>query len=335
MKNLSNFNFRNKKVLVRCDFNIPLNEKNEVLNDLKVKRVWETVKPLILQRAKITLMGHLGQANGKKDLNFSLKKIAKLLEKYLDFPVAIADDCVGQEIEDYVNNMKADHILLLENLQFYQEEIDGDLDFAQKLCWEYEVFINDDFADCNKNYASIVSVPQFLDSKAGNLLENEVINLNKFLQNKSNQSVVIIGGMPSNAKVEFIDNMTKFADFVLVNGLIKQALTEKGLLFKNQEKIICPVGFNNDAEIDEQTIKLFKEKILSAKNIFAYDFPGKEIVANAIINSKAFSIVAGDSAINFLAKQGTMERFSFVSFGNEATLSYLNGENLAGLSALD
>lgn len=335
MKNLSNFNFRDKKVLIRCDLNVPLNEKGEILDDAKIKRIWETVKPLILQKAKITLIGHLGEPNGKVVENLKLSKIAKLLEKYLDFPVAIADDCVGKEIENYVNNMKADHILLFENLKFHQEEIDGNLEFAQKLSWEYEIFINDDFTDCYKNYASIIGIPQFLSSLAGQLLENEVKNLNEFLKNKTNSALVIIGGKASEEKINFIDNIAKFVDFVLVNDLIKDALTEKGLLFKNQEKIICPVGFGNNLDIDERTINLFKEKILNAKNIFCYDLPGGLVIASAIINSKAFSVVAGDKTIEFLAKQKLSNSFSYVSYGAEAVLHYLNEENLAGLTALD
>jgi 3-phosphoglycerate kinase len=344
MKNLKSFNFLNKRVLVRCDLNVPLDDKGDILDDHKIRLIWDTVKYLILQKANIILFGHLGEPNGVVVPKLKLDKIAKNLEKHLDFPIAIADDCIGPEIEFYVNAMKGDNILLLQNLKFYKAEIEGDTDFAEKLSWLCEVYINDDFTDCHKSYASIVGVPQYLTSAAGLLLEKEINNLDNFLNSSEKPVLVIVGGHENDIKLKFIDRMSKLVDWVMINSLVKEGLVKNGLLFKNQDKIICPVGFKDSLDIDESTIELFKEKISQAKTILWYGSFGKVeekqytkgtlAIAKAIINSKATSIIGGEKNIAFLTQQGLISKFSYVSYSGEAILQYLSGERLPGLIAL-
>jgi phosphoglycerate kinase len=345
MRSLTNFNVFNKKVLVRCDFDVPIDGNGNILDDLKIKQSLPTIQYLLTRKANITLISHLGNPNGKVDVRLKLDKIAKKLREYLAFPIAKADDCIGQEVEKYINTKDENSILLLENTKFHNEEIDGDINFAEKFSFLFEIFINNDFTDCHKFYATIAGIPQYLTSGAGILLQEEIDNLNKVLERPEKPLVVIVGGEASETKLKFIDEICKIASFVMVGELIKEELARKEMLFKNQDKIIYPVGFTNSFDIDGSVLETFKEKIVLAKTIFWYGSLGKIedekyskgtlAIAEAILESGVFSIIGGEKLIKFLTQKVLISNFSFVSSGGEATLLYLCQEKLPGLVALE
>ncbi|KKP32178.1 MAG: hypothetical protein A2312_00990 [Candidatus Staskawiczbacteria bacterium RIFOXYB2_FULL_32_9] len=345
MRSLKNFNVFNKKVLVRCDFDIPIDEKGNILDDFKIRQSLPTIQYLITRKANITLISHLGNPDGKVGVKLKLDKIAKKLREYLDFPVAKADDCVGPEVEKYINTMDENSILLLENTKFHSEEIDGDVSFAEKFSFLFEIFINNDFADCHTFYATIAGIPQYLTSGAGLFLQEEIDNLNKIINDPLKPLVVIIGGEPNEEKLNFIDEICKIASWVIVGALIKEELARKEMLFKNQDKIIYPVGFTDSFDIDGSVLEIFKEKISLAKTIFWYGSMGKIeqekyskgtlFIAKMIAESGAFSIIGGEKLIKLLTGQGLISNFSFITSGGEATLLYLSGEKLPGLVALE
>jgi len=177
------------------------------------------------------------------------------------------------------------------------------------------------------------------------LLEKEIATLDKVMKNPEKPMVAIIGGKKVETKSKFIDNISKVADFVIVSGLIAKEVAEKGIGFKFPEKIVVPTGDLGALDINDESIELFQEKIIKAKTILWNGpfgkFEDKEYakgslaIAKAIIDSGAFSVVGGGETVEFLTKQGIVDKFSWVSTGGGAMLSYLSGDELPGLTALN
>lgn len=349
MKTLKDFSVIDKRVLVRCDFDVPLDEKGNILDDFRIKQSLPTIKYLIEQKAKIILMGHLGRPDGKIVPELKLDKVAESLASYLGFSIEKEDDCIGPDAENESNKLAPGKVLLLENLRFHKEEMGPEgcpnPDFAKKLSFLGDIYVNDAFGVCHRNNASITLVPQFLEHCAGLLLEKETTTLDKVAKSPEKPMVAIIGGKKVETKSKFIDNISEVADFVIVSGLIVKEAAEKGLKYKYPEKIISPVGDLGALDINEESIKMFCEKIIQAKTVL-WNGPfgkfeeekyakGTLAIASAIIKSKAFSVVGGGETVEFLNKQGIIDKFSHVSTGGGAMLAYLAGDKLPGIEALN
>jgi phosphoglycerate kinase len=346
MKLLKDIDVINKRVLVRCDFNVPLDKSGNILDDFKIRQTLPTIKYLIENRAKIILMSHLDpESTNVVDHKFNLDEIAVRLAEYLNFSIEKEDDCVGPEAENEANKLPFGHVLLLENLRFHKEETDNDQEFAKRLSFLGDVYVNDAFGVDHRNHASIVSVPQLMQNCAGFLLEKEVIALDKIIQDPEKPMVAIIGGRKVETKSKFIDNISKVANFVIIGGLLAKEISEKNIKFKFPEKIVTPVGQLDSLDINEESVKLFREKISGAKTILwngpfgkfedARYMEGTLALADAIIRSKAFSVVGGGETVEFLEKRGIIEKFSHVSTGGGAMLAYLAGDKLPGIEALN
>jgi phosphoglycerate kinase len=345
LKTLKDFNFSGKRVLVRCDFNVPLAENGNILDDFKIKETLPTIEYLISRSSKIVLMSHLGEPEGKIVPILKLDKIQERLMEYLDFSITKAPDCIGSEIEKYTFGLNPGEILLLENLRFHKEETENDENFSKELSKLGDIYINDAFGACHRAHASIMGLPKYLPSGIGFLLEKEIKNLNKILEDPKKPLVAIIGGKKVETKVKFIDKISEKADFVIISGLIKKEAQNKKIAFKYKEKIVAPFDSLSGFDIDEKTRELFKEKILAAKTILWNGPFGKTedkkyskgtlVIANAIIESEAFSVVGGGETVEFLNREGLISKFSHVSTGGGAMLAYLAGEQLPGLKALE
>ena len=342
MKFLKDFELKRKRALVRCDFNVPLSSKGEILDDFRIKETIPTIEYLIKRGAKVILMSHLGKPKGKVVENLKLDKIQERLMEYLDFSIVKAKDCVGKEIEDWTKEMAEGEILLLENLRFHKEEEKNDENFAKELAKLGDIYINDAFACCHRVHASIVGIPKFLPSGAGLLLEKEIKFLNKIIKNPVKPLISVFGGDDPDFKA--IEEISKIADFVLVGGLIENLVREKNIKLEFPEKIIKPVDDIEGKDIGPKTIKIFREKILSAKTIFWSGPLGKieekrfqrgtKEITKAIIESGALSVIGGGETIEFINKLGLVEKFSHVSTGGSALLFYLAGEKLPGIETL-
>ncbi len=345
MKILTDFDVQGKRILVRCDFNVPLDSEGGVLDDFRLKASLPTIQYLLEQNAKIILMSHLGSPDGEIVESLRMDKVKNRLEELLDEKITKADDCVGEEVRDQALHLKSGEILLLENLRFHKEETENDQAFANELASLGDVYINDAFGVCHREHASVVSVPKFLPHGAGLLLQKEVDVLKDFLQNSKKPLVAIMGGKKVETKAVFIENILKIADTVLIGGLIKKELAEKHSSILLNVRVFGPEN-NLDAEdIDEETIKLFTEKIMQAKTIF-WNGPlgkfeeekykkGTLAIAEAIIQSGAFSLVGGGETVEFLGKEGLADKFSHVSPEGGAMLEFLSGQELPGLRALE
>ncbi len=345
MRTLKDFNLKGKRVLVRCDFNVPLGEKGEILDDFRIKQTIPTIEYLIEKGAKIILMSHLGRPDGKIVESLRLTPIQDRLMEYLDLSIVKTDDCVGPEIEKWTYEMLPGEILLLENVQFNPGEKENDPNFAKTLASYADIFIMEAFGQAHRDYASITGVSKYLPSGAGFLLEKEVKALSQIIENPKRPLVVIIGGSKVGDKAKVAEKFSEIGDWLLVGNLIAEEIKEKKMKIKNLEKIIWPVdesGLGKD--VGPQAIELFKDKILLAKTIFwagplgkieeeKYQKGTKEI-AKAVIESGAFAVVGGGDTIEFLSKFGLLEKFNHVSTGGGAMLEFLSGEKLPGIEAL-
>ena len=345
MKTIRDFNFRNKYVLVRCDFNVPLSGSGEILDDFRIKQTIPTIEYLIKEGAKIILMSHLGRPEGKATEKLKLNPVQNRLTEYLDVSIVKASDCFGSEIEKWTKEMQPGEVLLLENLRFHKEEEENDKNFAKELSKLGDIYINDAFGASHRAHASIVGIPKYLPSGAGLLLEKEIKILAGLMRNPKKPLVAIIGGKKVETKAKLIDKISFVADSLLIGGLIQKELKEKRIFLKHPQKITEPVDEIRGKDIGPKTIKLFKDKIKGAKTVFwngplgmieKQEFSkGSKEIAKAIIKSRAFSVIGGGETLKFLNEIGLLEKFNHTSVGGGAMLAFLSGEELPGIKALN
>ena len=220
MRTVKDLNLKNKRVLVRCDFNVPLNEKGEIQDDFRIQQSLKTINYLIERGAKIVLMTHLGDPQGRMEEKLSVKRIQEKLAEYLKHPVLWASDCIGKDVEKIISKLKEGEVLVLENLRFHPEEKMNDSRFAKELAKLGDIYINDAFGVCHREHASIVGLPKYLPSGAGFLLEKEIKVLSRVLENPWRPLVAIIGGAKIESKTKLIKNLLKKADHLLIGGKI-------------------------------------------------------------------------------------------------------------------
>jgi phosphoglycerate kinase len=208
-----------KKVLVRVDFNVPLNYKTGVItDDSRIRASLPTIDYLIEQGAKIILCSHLGRPAGKPSAEFSLAIVAQHLSQILRHPVEFVDDCIGLKVDKAIDGMKSGDIILLENLRFYEEEEKGDDAFAQALSKHGDIFVNDAFGTAHRKHASIVGVTKYMPSVAGLLLEKEINALGKVLTEPPHPFGVLLGGAKVSDKVAMLNNIMGKVDTIVIGG---------------------------------------------------------------------------------------------------------------------
>jgi len=344
VKTLRDFNFKGKRVLVRCDFNVPLSQEGDTLDDFRIKKTIPTIEYLLQKGAKIILMSHLDDPGGKVVESLRLTSIQERLIKYLNIPVIKTLDCLGKEVEELVNQMKPSEILLLENLRFHKEEEANDSNFAKNLSKLGDIYINDAFGASHRAHASLVGVPKYLPSGMGLLVEKELEILTKLIKNPKKPLIAIIGGKKVETKVKLINKLSEITDFMLISGLINREIKEKGIVLKSIQEIVEPTDEIEGKDIGPQTIELFKGKIFSARTIFWAGPLGKieeerfqkgsMEIAKAIIKSDAFSVIGGGETVEFINKIGLSDKFNHVSTGGGALLDFICDGKLVAVEAL-
>lgn len=217
-KTVKDFDIKNKRVLIRVDFNVPLDEKQRITDDTRIKSALATINYAIRRPAKVILISHLGRPKGEIVSGMSLAPCAKRLSKLLGKNVKMLRDCIGPEVERAVADMQDGDVVLLENLRFHKEETKNDKEFAQALAKEGDVFINDAFGTCHRAHASTEGVTKFLPSAMGFLLEKEVNYFDKLLTNPEKPFALILGGAKVSDKIAVIENMLKKIDCLLIGG---------------------------------------------------------------------------------------------------------------------
>ena len=217
-KTVRDLDVAGKKVLVRVDFNVPLNDKGEITADTRITASLPTIQYLLEQKAAVILMAHLGRPKGQVKPELSLAPVAKHLGKLLGKKILFAPDCVGEAAQAAASKLKPGHILLLENLRFHKEEEKNDMDFAEKLASLADLYVNDGFGVSHRAHASVEGVTHFLPAAAGFLLEKEIQYVGQAVTNPLHPFVAIIGGAKVSDKIGVISNLLDKVDTLLIGG---------------------------------------------------------------------------------------------------------------------
>ena len=217
-KTVRDLDVAGKKVLVRVDFNVPLNDKGEITDDTRITASLPTIQYLLEQKAAVILMAHLGRPKGQVKPELSLAPVAKHLGKLLGKKILFAPDCVGEAAQAVASKLKPGHILLLENLRFHKEEEKNDMDFAEKLASLADLYVNDGFGVSHRAHASVEGVTHFLPAAAGFLLEKEIQYVGQAVTNPLHPFVAIIGGAKVSDKIGVISNLLDKVDTLLIGG---------------------------------------------------------------------------------------------------------------------
>ncbi len=281
MKKLQNLEVSGKKVLVRVDFNIPI-ENEQISDDYRIVTALPTIRFLLEQKARIILMSHLGRPKGKIVEKLRLGPVAKRLEELLEKPVLYIKDCIGTEVENAVASLSEGDILLLENLRFYPEEEKNEETFARKLAQIADCYVNDAFSAAHRAHASTHAVAKMLPSAAGFLMQKEVMALGQLAANPQHSFAVILGGAKVSDKIGVINNLIDKADYLLIGGgmaftflkaqgiSIGKSLLEaekidyaRKLLERAGDKIILPV----DVVVAETLAPGVAQKVVTIKEI--------------------------------------------------------------------
>jgi len=379
---------KDKRVLVRVDFNVPQDEHLNITDDARIRASIPTIKYILEKGAKkVILMSHLGRPKGKVKKEYRLNSVAKRLQELIGKPVKKLDDCIGDDIKRTIEN-SSEKLILLENLRFHPEEEENDTGFAEKLASLGEIFVNDAFGTAHRAHASTEGVTHFLKSVAGFLIEKEIQYLGEALASPQHPFVVILGGSKVSDKIGVIDNLLPKCDCLLIGGgMAYTFLSARGLKIGNSKlekdkidlakdilekaakmnkQVVLPIDHlvvsnlesddkgtivNQDipngkiaVDIGPETIKLFKDKLRSAKTVvwngplgiferqaFAH---GTNQVAEFLAALKATTIIGGGDTAAAIANIDLTDKMTHISTGGGASLEFLEGKVLPGIAAL-
>ena len=217
-KTVKDIDLKGKRVFVRCDFNVPMDENQNITDNTRIVAALPTIKYLLEQNCKIILASHLGRPKGEFKPEFSLKPVAKELSKLLNKEVIMAKDVIGEETIQKALNLKEGEIMLLENVRFHKEETDNDPEFAKKLASMAEVFVNDAFGTAHRAHASTTGIADYLPAVSGFLIEKELKYLGNALENPERPFMAILGGAKVSDKIGVIDSLLEKVDTLMIGG---------------------------------------------------------------------------------------------------------------------
>jgi len=351
---IKNIDVENKKVLVRVDFNVPLNDDGDITEDERIKATIPTITFLLKKNAKIILMSHLGRPNGQIIEKLKMDKIAKKLSELLDKEVIKLDDCIGEKVKEKIDEMKNKDIVLLENLRFHAEEENNDEKFAKELASLGDIYVNDAFANSHRNHASMTTITKFLPSYIGFLVEKELEVLTKIMQNPEKPFIVIIGGAKPD-KIEIIKNLLKIVDKIIVGGILANTFlkaeginigkskfdegsleTAKKILEKFNNKIILPIDAFVADNIEEGTNSRIVDVKKVPNDVIIGDIGAESIRLYKSILKEAKTIVWGGPIGAFEFEkfaEGTNEIALFLS-GLKAKVIIGGGDSAAAIKKL-
>ena len=217
-KTVKDIDLKGKKVFVRCDFNVPMDENQNITDNTRIVAALPTIKYLLEQNCKIILASHLGRPKGEVKPEFSLKPVAKELSKLLGKEVIMANEVIGEDAMTKASNLKEGEIMLLENVRFHREETDNDPEFAKKLASMAEIFVNDAFGTAHRAHASTTGIADYIPGVAGFLIEKELKFLGNAINNPERPFVAILGGAKVSDKIGVIDSLLDKVDTLMIGG---------------------------------------------------------------------------------------------------------------------
>jgi len=362
----------NKRVLLRVDFNVPL-EDNKIADNFRMRKSLPTIEYLLRNRAKVIIITHLGKPDGQIIPQLSTIPLAQELAKLLKRKVYATDHVIHKMIPEKIQQMKFGEVLVLGNLRWHPEEELNSEVFARDLASYGDVYINDAFGVSHRAHASVDAITKYLPSYAGYLLEAEVTTLSLLLKDPVKPLVLIMGGAKIKDKTGLIDNLAERADKILVGGAIgntflaasgvevSESLYEPEMIDKCQvilqkyaQKILLPLdsikeerpnGKFSILDIGLKTIEAFRQEILKANTVFwngnmgysekkPYD-DGTRNIAQAMIDNHGTTVVSGGDTVGFVDSNNLISGINFISTGGGATLEFLAGLKLPGIEALN
>ena len=388
-KSIEDFDVAGKKVLVRCDFNVPLKD-GVITNDKRIVAALPTIKYLIDHNAKVILCSHLGRPKEGWEPEFSLAPVAKRLSELLGKEVRMAKDVIGEDSKKLAASLNDGDVMLLENVRYHKEEKKNDPAFAKELASLAELYVNDAFGAAHRAHASTAGVADYLPAACGYLIQKEINFMGGALNNPKRPLVAILGGAKVSDKIGVIENLIEKVDTLIVGGgmaytffkakgytvgdsiceddkveLAKEMLAKaeaKGVNFLLPVDNMISTHFAEDAEhkvvnsdnipdgwmgmdIGPKTIEKFCAAIKGAGTViwngpmgvfeFAPFAEGTLDIARAIAESGAISIVGGGDSVAAVTKLGFADKMSHISTGGGASLEFLEGKDLPGISCLN
>ena len=392
-KTLTDLNLAGHRVLVRVDFNVPIEQGIEAISnyDQRLRATLPTINYLVENDCKIILCSHLGRPNGKVDEELRLAPIGDRLSTLLEMPVQNLHDCIGPDVKSVIDNLAPKDIVLLENLRFHLGEENNDPQFAEQLSTLADFFIMDAFAVAHRAHASTVGVGKFLPSAMGLLVQREVESMSQALDSPKSPFAALLGGAKVSDKILVIENILSKLDSLFIGGgmsvtflksqgyptgasnieedriefardLIEQARS-KGINVHLPEDVVVSSEFSPNPssmltvsidevppnwyimDIGEKSAHSFSDSLSQSKTIIwngpmgVFEMPrfsrGTRTVATAIASlTEATTVVGGGSTAEAVEALGLMEQMSHVSTGGGASLEFLEGKDLPGISAL-
>ena len=281
MKTLFDFNFKNKKALIRVDFNVPLDEDFNVTDVNRIEGAKPTIDKVLADGGSVILMSHLGRPKGVEE-KYSLKHIVSKTEEVLGVKVKFASDCIGSVAEKAAADLKPGEVLLLENLRFYKEEEAGDVDFSKKLASLGDIYVNDAFGTAHRAHASTTIIAQFFpnDKCFGTLLAKEIESLNKVLKDSEKPVTAILGGSKVSSKITVIENILDKVDHMIIGG---------GMTFTFVKALGGKVG-DSICEDDKMQMAIDILHLAKEKNVHIH-IPVDVVAADAFSNDANTKIV--------------------------------------------
>ena len=281
-KSVEDLNLAGKKVLVRCDFNVPMNDKGEITDDIRIKSALPTIKYILDNGGKAIIMSHLGRPKGEAKAEFSLKTIAKRLSELLGKDVTFADDdnVVSEKTKNIVDEMKDGEVVLLQNTRYRKEETKNGEDFAKELAGLGDLYVNDAFGTAHRAHASNVGVSSLLPSAVGYLVKKEIDIMGKAMAKPEKPFIAILGGAKVSDKIGVIENLLDIVDTIIIGG---------GMVFTFLKAQGLEIG---TSLIEEDKIDLAKDILKKAKEKNV-DFllPTDVVVAKEFKNDTDFKTV--------------------------------------------
>ncbi|HRE40081.1 MAG TPA: phosphoglycerate kinase [Ignavibacteria bacterium] len=258
---ISENKIKGKRILVRVDFNVPLDENRNITDSKRIKETYRTINAITSNGGKCILMSHLGRPKGEKNPKYSLDVVAQFMTGDLDKQIIFSDDCISDDNIMVIENMKEGDILLLENLRFYKEEEKNDSDFSKKLARYGDIYINDAFGTAHRAHASTEGVTHYIDTcAAGFLMEKEIKYLSEAVNNPVKPLCAILGGSKISGKIDVIENLLSKADKILIGG---------GMMFTFYKAMGFDIG---KSILEDDKIELAKSLLEKSKSL------GKEIM---------------------------------------------------------